>query len=256
MGNGPSYLAAGAGLFATAGLTYMCYKGHALQAEMLKNPQMQRHLFHPEVQNRLRTTMAYFGGACAGTGVMMHVLRNSSLAYMNPIAYLVLSLGMLVGVHSVDYHKNWALKNAMFGAWVGLMSLGLVPMIHMYSMPILFDAMIATGITVGSLGLVAYNAPSQQFLNMAGVLSIGLGGMLGVSIMSMLNPLSPALYNIWLYGGLGLFSLFVLYDTQLILERAKTQPVFDPISNSIHIYMDALNIFIRFAMIFGNSKKK
>ena len=256
MGQGPSMVAAGVGLFATAGLTYMMYKGHALQSQMLKNPAMQRHLFHPEVQNRLRTTMAYFGGACAGTGLFMHVLKNSTLANMNPFLYLGLSIAMLIGVHSVDYHKNWALKNAMFGGWVGLMSLGLVPLIHMYSMPILFDALIATGITVGSLGLVAYNAPSQQFLNMYGPLSIGCGAMLGVSIMSMLNPMSAALYNIWLYGGLGLFSLFVLYDTQMILERAKTQPVFDPISNSIHVYMDAINIFIRFAMIFGNSKRK
>ena len=123
-------------------------------------------------------------------------------------------------------------------------------------MPILFDAMLATGVTVGSLGLVAYNAPSQQFLNMGGVLAIGLGGMLGISILSMFNPLSPALYNIWLYGGLGLFSLFVLYDTQMILERAKTMKVYDPINNSMRIYIDAVNIFIRFAMIFGNAKKK
>ena len=57
---------------------------------------------------------------------------------------------------------------------------------------------------------------------MGGVLAIGLGGMLGVSIMSMFNPGSAALYNIWLYGGLALFSGFVLYDTQMILQRAKT----------------------------------
>lgn len=91
---------------------------------------------------------------------------------------------------------------------------------------------------------------------MGGVLAIGLGGLLGVSILSMFNPMSPALYNIWLYGGLGLFSLFVLYDTQMILERAKTQREFDPITNSIGIYLDAINIFVRFAMIFGNAKKK
>ena len=91
---------------------------------------------------------------------------------------------------------------------------------------------------------------------MGGALAIGLGGMLGVSILSMFNPASPALYNIWMYGGLGLFSLFVLYDTQMILQRAKTMQNFDPIGNSIHIYMDAVQIFIRFAMIFGNNRKK
>jgi FtsH-binding integral membrane protein len=217
---------------------------------------MQKQVFHPEVQNRLRTTMGYFGGAVAGTGVFMQLFRNSSLAYMNPFIYMALSMGMLIGLHTVDYNTNFVLKNAMFAGWVGLVSTSLVPLIHMYSMPILFDAMLATGVTVGSLGAVAYNAPSQQFLNMGGVLAIGLGGLLGVSILSMFNPMSPALYNIWLYGGLGLFSLFVLYDTQMILNRAKTQQHFDPITNSIGIYLDAINIFIRFAMIFGNAKKK
>jgi len=175
---------------------------------------------------------------------------------MNPFMFMALSFGMLMGVHMTDYHSNFLLKNLLFAGWVGLVSTSLVPLIHMYSMPILFDAMLATGVTVGSLGAVAYNAPSQQFLNMGGILAIGLGGMLGVSILSMFNPLSPALYNIWLYGGLGLFSLFVLYDTQMILNRAKTMQVYDPINNSIGIYLDAVQIFIRFAMIFGNAKKK
>jgi FtsH-binding integral membrane protein len=184
--------------------------------------------------------LGYFGGAVAGTGVAMQLLRNSPIANMNPFVHIALSIGMLFGIHMTDYHSNFVLKNLFFTGFIGLTSAALVPLIHMYSMPILFDAMLATGITVGSLGAVAYNAPSQQFLNMGGVLAIGLGGMLGISILSMFNPLSPALYNIWLYGGLGLFSLFVLYDTQMILERAKTQRVYDPIWNSIHIYQDAI----------------
>jgi len=122
-------------------------------------------------------------------------------------------------------------------------------------MAILTDAAIATGVTMGSLGLVAYNAPSEQFLNWGGPLAVGLGGMLGVSLLSMMYPGSPALTNIWLYGGLALFSAFVLYDVQKVMHRAKTQKVYDPISGSIGIYLDAINIFVRFAMILGGSKK-
>lgn len=200
--------------------------------------------------------MGYFTAACTGTGFAMHFLRNSSLAYMNPFLYMGLSFGALIGIHMCDYETNWLMKNLLYAGWVGLVSTSLVPLIHMYSMPTLFDAMMATGVTIGSLGAVAYFSPSQQFLNMGGVLSLGLGGMLGISLLSMFNPASPALFNIWLYGGLALFSAFVLYDTQMVLQRAKTERNFDPIGNSIHIYLDAINIFIRFAMIFGNAKKK
>lgn len=144
----------------------------------------------------------------------------------------------------------------MFGAFVGTMSISLLPMIHVYAMPVIYDALIATGVTMGALSTVAYNAPSEQFLNWGGPLSVGLGGMLGVSMLSIFYPGSPALTSIWLYGGLALFSAFVLYDVQKVMYRAKTQHTYDPISGSIGIYMDAINLFVRFAMIFGNSKRK
>jgi hypothetical protein len=49
----------------------------------------------------------------------------------------------------------------MFGAFIGTMSLSMVPLIHAYSMPVIYDALIATGVTMGSLGIVAYNSPSE-----------------------------------------------------------------------------------------------
>jgi len=142
-----------------------------------------------------------------------------------------------------------------YGAFVGTMSLSMVHMIQLYEMKILFDALIATGVTMGSLGVVAYNAPSEQFLSWGGPLAVGLGGLLGVSLLQILYPGSKALMNLQLYGGLALFSAYVLYDTQSIMMNARTMKVYDPINNSIGIYLDAINIFIRFAQILGGSKK-
>ncbi len=48
--------------------------------------------------------------------------------------------------------------------WLGFMSsiaVTMVPLINMASIPIIYDALFATGITMGGLGLVAYNAPSE-----------------------------------------------------------------------------------------------
>lgn len=84
----------------------------------------------------------------------------------------------------------------LYGAFVGTMSLSMVPLIHMYEMKILFDALIATGVTMGSLGVVAYNAPSEQFLSWGGPLSVGLGGLFGVSLLQILYPGSRALMNL------------------------------------------------------------
>ena len=144
----------------------------------------------------------------------MYGLRNSSLVHMNPWLLLALSFGTLIGTHLCDYEKNWALKNVMYGAFIGTISVTMLPLVHMYAMPVIYDALIATGVTMGSLSTVAYNAPSEQFLKWGGPLAVGLGGMMGISLLSLLYPGSAALHSIWLYGGLALFSAFVLYDVQ------------------------------------------
>ena len=41
------------------------------------------------------------------------------------------------------------------------MALSMVPLINMAAMPVIYDALFATGITMGSLGLIAYNAPNE-----------------------------------------------------------------------------------------------
>ena len=42
----------------------------------------------------------------------------------------------------------------------------------------------------------------------------------------------------------------------VVMYNAKTMKVYDPINNSIGIYLDSINIFVRFVQILGNSKKK
>ena len=144
----------------------------------------------------------------------------------------------------------------MYAGFVGCTAVTLVPLIQVVSMPIIFDALIATGVTMGGLGAVAYNAPSEQFLSWGGPLSLGLGGMCAVGLLSMLYPGSAALHNLWLYGGVALFSALVLYDTQRIMHNAKTHYKYDPLDNSIRVYLHAIQLFIRFVQIFAGSKRK
>merc|ERR1712062_353579 len=102
---------------------------------------------------------------------------------------------------------------------------------------------------------------------MGGPLAIGLGLVFASSLGSMFLPpttaLGAGLYSISLYGGLVLFGMFLLYDTQRIIKKAETQPInttvpYDPVNASIGIYLDTLNIFIRIAMILaggGNRRR-
>ena len=253
--SGSQWAAFGMGSVGVAGLTYISYQGRMARANA--TPMQQMHLNHPIVQERLGKTMAYFTGACGMTGAMTYAMRNSQRALMmNPWLLLALSIGSLIGTQMIDYNRNFVLKNLMYGAFVGTMSASLLPLIHMYSMPVIYDALIASSAVTGSLGLVAYNSPSQQFLNWGGPLSLGLGGLLGVSLLQILYPHSRALYSISLYGGLGLFSLFMMYHTGKMMDNAKTKGAYDPINNSLGVYIAAVNIFQSMVMILGGSRKK
>lgn len=87
-----------------------------------------------------------------------------------------------------------------------------------------------------------------------------------ISGSMFLPPTSVAgatLYSVAMYGGLVLFSMFLLYDTQKVVKRAEIKPAYgvqnyDPINSMLTIYMDTLNIFMRVATMLatGSNRKK
>uniref|UniRef100_A0A8C5RPT0 Growth hormone inducible transmembrane protein n=1 Tax=Laticauda laticaudata TaxID=8630 RepID=A0A8C5RPT0_LATLA len=135
--------------------------------------------------------------------------------------------------------------------------------------PLLIRAAWYTAGIVGGLSAVAMCAPSEKFLNMGAPLGLGLGLVLVSSVGSMFLPptsvLGAGMYSVAIYGGLVLFSLFLLHDTQHVIRRAESQPYlvvgvrkYDPINACMGIYMDTLNIFIRVATMLasGGGRKK
>lgn len=101
----------------------------------------------------------------------------------------------------------------MFTGFTGCMALTMLPLIQMSALSVITDAALATGVSMSALATIAYNAPSEQFLMWGGALGLGCGAMMGISILSMLWPSNPALFNIWLYGGLALTGGLVLFRT-------------------------------------------
>lgn len=223
---------------------------------MIENPELEG-MFTEEVKARLRSTLAYFGSSVLGTGVFTYALRDSALALFlaaHPLWFLGGSLALLFGTMQVDYEQNWVAKNLLYATWIGITSASIAPFIASFDAPIIEQSLLATSLTVGSLGFVAAKAPSQQFLNLGGPLSIALGGLIGTSLISAYNPAFVFGDLIRIYGGIGVFSLFILYDVQMVLERAKYESKFDPINRSIDVYLDALNLFLK--ILAASDKKK
>jgi FtsH-binding integral membrane protein len=93
-----------------------------------------------------------------------------------------------------NYDSNFALKHLLYGGFLGGMAMSMIPLISMCSMPIIYDALFATGITMSGLGLVAYNSPNEKFLQYGGMMGIALAGLIGVSLLNIFFR-SPFLMN-------------------------------------------------------------
>lgn len=235
---------------------------------------VERSMMWPEyVRDRVKTTYLYFGGSlvltaasavsCFRSPVIMNIVMKSGwMAVIGSIAAMV-GTGMLA--RSIPYQEGIGAKQAAWALHSGVIGAFIAPMCFMGG-PLLLRAALYTAGIVGGLSTVAVCAPSDKFLYMGGPLAIGLGGVFAASIGSMFLPpttaLGAGLYSIALYGGLVIFSGFMLYDTQRIVRAAETHSPyssrpFDPVNASISIYMDTINIFIRIATILagGGSRK-
>ena len=177
---------------------------------------------------------------------------------------VMIGAGMLVQSISYDQspgpkHLAWLLHSGVMGA--------AVPPLTILGGPLLVRAAWYMAGIVGGLSTVAMCAPSEKFLNMGAPLGVGLGVVFVSSLGSVFLPpttvAGAALYPVAIYGGLVLFSTFLLYDAQKVIKRAEVVPVYavqkcDPVNSMLGIYMDILNIFMRVASILatgGNRKK-
>ncbi|KAH8415301.1 hypothetical protein KR222_002096 [Zaprionus bogoriensis] len=255
---------------AVVGLGALCYYGVGMgkHTSIADNAIMWPQF----VKDRIQSTYGFFGGSClltaaAAAGVFRSP-RLLSLASRGGLMWTLGSLALVIGsgavTRSIEYqpgigakHLAWALHCAILG--------GVIAPLCFLGGPILTRAALYTGGIVGGLSTIAVCAPNDKFLYMGGPLAIGLGVVFASSLASMWLPpttaLGAGLASMSLYGGLVLFSGFLLYDTQRLVRKAEMYPQyayapFDPINASMSIYMDVLNIFIRIATIMSGNRRK
>lgn len=198
------------------------------------------------VKERIHSTYAYFGGSVILTAASAAaVFRSPTLinlaargGWLPMLASLALMMGSGMIARSIPYEPGFGTKQLAWAAHCAIMGGVLAPLCFVGG-PILMRAAWYTAGIVGGLSTVAACAPSDKFLYMGGPLAIGLGVVFASSMASMFLPpttvLGAGIYSISLYGGLLLFSGFLLYDTQRIVRKAETYPTygvhpFDPIN--------------------------
>jgi len=226
------------------------------------------------VRDRIHTSYAYLGAGLASTVASSVLIFRSptliSLASRGSLTAMLVTMAAVWGssilVHALPYSEGFGPKQMAFLGHTALIGGVLAPLAFLGGAIVLRAAVYTAGI-VGGLSTIAVCAPSERFLSWGAPLGIGLGAVFAANLGAMFLPptsaLGAGLASVAIYGGLVLFSAFLLYDTQRLIKKAETHPTFavqpfDPINASMSVYMDIINIFVRIVYILGmggNRKK-
>jgi growth hormone-inducible transmembrane protein len=182
------------------------------------------------VRQRIHDTYAALGSGIVVTAasavVCARIPRLAQFAITSPWLTLGTTAGTMFLAMAVPKENKLA-KVGAFALFNGAIGMSLAPL-ALLGGPIIYKAAAYTGAMVGSLSYVAATSPSERFLYLGGPLAMGLGAVVIASLGSMLLPAAGAAaslaYSVSLYGGLALFSGFVLYDTSNVIHRAENAP--------------------------------
>lgn len=205
----------------------------------------------PSVAGHLRKVYATLASTSliAGASCTLGIYGGMSIGM---VPSLLGSLGLILGIGFTPREYTTARLGMLYGFAV-LQGLSLTPFLaHTAAMypSVIPAALLATGGVFTGFTALSLVSRSRSMLSLGGPLFGCLLGMIGLNIASFFVPaLSGMAHSISLYGGLALFSAYVSYDTQLMIERARLGET-DYVSDSLSLFLDLVNIFVRFVSIF------
>ncbi|XP_031949860.1 bax inhibitor 1 [Corvus hawaiiensis] len=187
-------------------------------------------------------------------------------AYINVVTHLFQfglltglgALGLMVWLTATPHSRETEQKRlGMLVGFAFLTGINLGPLLQMcisINPSIIPTAFLGTATIFACFSLSALYARRRSYLYLGGFLLSGLTLML---LSSLVNAFvrSTWLFTANLYVALMIMCGFVLFDTQLIIEKAESGDK-DYIWHCVDLFLDFVNIFRELLMILGMSENK
>lgn len=169
---------------------------------------------------------------------------------------IVLLFACLVGtMFSANTARNSLARHGGlygFGFAQGWLAGPLVRRVAMVSPETVLMTVIATVLIFGSFTMSAFYSPRRQYMYLGGILGSAMSIMMLAGLANMFLG-SSMFASVELYLGLFIFSFYVLYDTQVIVERSEGGSR-DPVLHAITLFTDFAAIFIRLLIILSKNR--
>jgi FtsH-binding integral membrane protein len=191
----------------------------------------------------------------AAAGTYINLIFNFALGgFLGLIVSIGLMLAIMMTPHSPQNTQKRLLYFWGFALLSG-MSLGpLVQAVINIDPSIVPTAFMATGLIFVCFTMASLITNDRKFLYLGGLLMSGLSLLCFMSFINIFFG-SRGMFEAELYLGLGIFCLFVLYDTQLIVEKARHGDL-DYVWHSVDLFIDFVAIFRRLMVLLANKEQK
>jgi len=213
----------------------------------------------PSTQKHLQNVyLCLFAGVVAAAfGTYVHLLFH--LGGMFTCILTAFSLGYLASTRRENIYDNAVYQKRLivFFAFCALkgMSIGSLVESSLYLDPAIpFIAFVGTVVVFGCFSLSALIAKKRSYLFLGGFLSSAASLMFWVSLANIWFQ-NSAMYSLQIYGGLVMFSLYVIVDTQMIVTKAEAGER-DYIYHSAELFTDFVAIFVRVLIILMKNARK
>jgi FtsH-binding integral membrane protein len=191
--------------------------------------------------------------------IMKYYKVNFNPNLLIVIAIIILTIGCIIALHGIS-PKQMILKHGVWLLFVLLMGLMFYPMYLIYSKQqgLIMSTILTTLILFFGLSLVAFFKPELISLSWGPVLFVllcsGIVMELVIRLFSSKDYITTKSFKIMSYFFIGLFMVYILYDTKRLQINAKNCVVADYISESLKLFLDIWNIFIRLLSLKGGNK--
>eukprot|EP00316_Scyphosphaera_apsteinii_P024184 CAMPEP_0119311290 /NCGR_PEP_ID=MMETSP1333-20130426/22024_1 /TAXON_ID=418940 /ORGANISM="Scyphosphaera apsteinii, Strain RCC1455" /LENGTH=318 /DNA_ID=CAMNT_0007315635 /DNA_START=22 /DNA_END=978 /DNA_ORIENTATION=+ len=196
---------------------------------------------------KVYATLATGIGIAAGASLFT---MATPLVGVHPLIPGLLSIAPLMGLMYTNKHTHSAtLRAGLFAAFTGLSGMSLAPLIKMalFINPVIVpQALLLTTGLFGTMTALSLFAKPGTMLRLGVPLGAGMIMLFAAGIGAMFVPVTsawyPLLHNVYMYGGLAIFTLYVAFDTQKMINEFE-------MGEDDHL-KHALDLFINFKAIF------
>jgi len=190
----------------------------------------------------------------AGVGAFAFFVTAFHGAFLAVIGSFILLFALAATPHTKENVKKRLGMLCGFGFCTGFSMGPLLSAVIDINPSIIPTAFLGTCVIFASLSLAALYAERRAMLFLGGFLMSGLSMMIMLLFVNIFIG-SYLVMQFELYFGLLLFCGFVLFDTQLIVEKFNLGND-DFIWHSLDLFLDFVNIFRRLLIILASKEKK